>query len=199
MDKEHEIPIKVVDRRWWANPDAVAATADPEAARSRKPTYVEELEQKLAEREKEAQEYLAKYRKAASEFDEARLRLKREISKDVERARREVLVEFLDVVDNLDRAIDAARASSSSSDALIEGVEMVRRQVLAKLESFGVTRIEADAQRFDPNLHEAMARVPAVSPDQDGMVVGVVRQGYRIGNEVLRPAGVAVATAGVTP
>lgn len=196
-DNEHEIPVKVVDRRWWANPEAGAA--DPAAGRSRKPTYVEELEQQLAEKDKQAQEYIAKYRQAASEFDEARLRLRREISKDIERSRREILADLLEVLDNLDRAIDAARASASPADALLQGVEMVRRQFLAKLEGFGVTRIDADAQRFDPNLHEAITRVPATSPEQDGMIVGIVRHGYRIGNDVLRPAGVAVATAEVTP
>jgi molecular chaperone GrpE len=198
MDNEHEIPVKVVDRRWWANAESVDAT-DPDASRTRKPTYVEELEQQLAEKDRQAQEYIAKYRQAASEFDEARLRLRREISKDIERSRREILAELLEVVDNLDRAIDAAGASAAPSDALLRGVEMVRRQFLGKLEGFGVTRIEAEAQRFDPNLHEAITRVPASSPDQDGMIVGVVRQGYRIGNDVLRPAGVAVATTEVTP
>ncbi len=196
-DNEHEIPVKVVDRRWWANPDAGAA--DSAAVGSRKPTYVEELEQQLAEKDKQAQEYIAKYRQAASEFDEARLRLRREISKDIERSRREILADLLEVLDNLDRAIDAARASTSPADALLQGVEMVRRQFLAKLEGFGVTRIDADAQRFDPKLHEAITRVPAASAEQDGMIVGVVRQGYRIGNDVLRPAGVAVATVEVTP
>jgi len=195
-DKEQDIPVKVVDRRWWANPEA-SATSSEGAATSLKPTYVEELEQRLAEKDRQAQEYLAKYRQAASEFDEARLRLRREISKDIERSRREILADLLEVVDNLDRALDAARTSASPSDALLQGVEMVRRQFLGKLEGFGVTRIEADGQPFDPNLHEAITRVPTSSPDQDGTIVGIVRQGYRIGNDVLRPAGVAVATVEV--
>jgi molecular chaperone GrpE len=72
---------------------------------------------------------------------------------------------------------------------------MVRRQFLAKLEGFGVKRIEANQQPFDPLLHEAISSVPASSPDQDGIVVGTVRSGYRIGDEVLRPAAVAVAKA----
>jgi molecular chaperone GrpE len=197
-DNEHEVPVKVVDRRWWANTEAAGAAAtDPDASRPRKPTYVEELEQQLAEKDKQAQEYIARYRQAASEFDEARLRLRREISKDIERSRREILADLLEVVDNLDRALDAARTSAAPSDALLQGVEMVRRQFLGKLEGFGVTRIEADGQPFDPNLHEAITRVPTSSPDQDGTIVGIVRQGYRIGNDVLRPAGVAVATVEV--
>lgn len=188
--KEHEIPVKVVDRRWWANPEA--APADAPAAASLKPTYVEELERKVAEKDQQIQEYLGKYRQASAEFEEARLRLRREISKDIERARRDVLSEFLDVVDNLDRAIEAG-ARSSSHEALLQGIEMVRRQFLGKLEGLGVKPMTGEGERFDPTLHEAIGTVPAATPDQDGVIVGVVRRGYRIGEDVLRPAGVAVA------
>ncbi len=189
-DKEHDIPVKVVDRRWWANTEAAAA--EREGGSSLKPTYVEELEQKVVEKDKQIQEYLAKYRQASSEFEEMRLRLRREISKDIERTRREILSELLEVVDNLERALDAAKRSPSA-DALLQGVEMVRRQFLSKLEGLGVKPIDSSDSRFDPALHEAVSTVPASSPDQDGMVVGVIRQGYRIGDDVLRPAAVAVA------
>jgi molecular chaperone GrpE len=192
-DKEHEIPVKVVDRRWWVNQEPDTETrADTRGGG--KPTFVEELEQQIADKDKQIQEYLSKYRTAANEFEEARLRLRREISKDIERSRRDILSEFLDVVDNLDRALESARAGASA-DAIVQGIEMVRRQFVAKLEGFGVKRIEADQQPFDPLLHEAISSVPASSPEQDGMVVGTVRSGYRIGDEILRPAAVAVAKA----
>ena len=190
-DREHDIPVKVVDRRWWANTDA-SGTSSEGAPTSLKPTYVEELEQKVAEKDKQIQEYLTKYRQASSEFDEMRLRLRREISKDVERARRDVISELLEVLDNLERAVDAAR-SSASSETLLQGVDMVRRQFLSKLEGLGVKPIDSADARFDPALHEAVSTVPAATPEQDGKVIGVVRQGYRIGDEVLRPAAVAVA------
>jgi molecular chaperone GrpE len=192
-DKDYEIPVKVVDRRWWANQEAQGGTA-PVAA-SLKPTYVEELEQRLADKDRELQDAIARYRQASSEFEESRLRLRREISKDIERSRRELLADFLDVVDNLDRALEAARTSPDGNQlaALMQGVELVRRQLLAKLEGFGVRRIESEGQPFDPSLHEAISAVPAVDPSQDGLVVGVVRHGYRIGDDVLRPAAVAVA------
>jgi len=189
-DKEVDIPVKVVDRRWWARGDDAAP-----AERSNKPSYVEELEQQLAEKDELAKEYIAKYRQAASEFEESRLRLRREISKDIERGRREILADLLDVVDNLDRAIDAAKTRSAADrvDTLLQGVEMVRQQFLAKLEGFGVRRIVSEGQKFDPTLHEAVTAVPGSTPDQDGTIVGVVRHGYRIGDDVLRPAAVAVA------
>jgi molecular chaperone GrpE len=188
-DKEHDIPVKVVDRRWWARADD---GSEPERSGASKPTYVEDLERQLAEKDRIAQEFIAKYRQAAAEFEESRLRLRREIGKDVERGRREILADLLDVLDNLDRALDAAR-QSPSPDALLQGVEMVQRQFLAKLEGFGVRRIDVAGASFDPSVHEAVSTVPAQSSDQDGRVVGVVRHGYRIGDDVLRPASVAVA------
>ena len=196
-DKEHEVPVKVVDRRWWANPEG-SSTSQNATVDSRKPTYVEQLEQQVAEKDRIAQEFIAKYRQAASEFDEARLRLRREVSKDIERSRREVISEFLEVLDNLDRALESARVASAG-DALLQGVEMIHRQFLGKLEALGVTRIDVMSQPFDPRLHEAISRVPTTAPDQDGVIVGVVRHGYRIGDEVLRPAAVAVASIGTTP
>jgi len=190
-DETHdEVPVKVVDRRRWredgeSNPEAAPQT-------SLKPTYVEELDGKLAQREKEAEEYLGKYRQASREFEDARARMRKELAKDAERSRREVLISLLEVVDNLDRAIDAAQ-SGASNDALLHGVELVRDQFVSKLDGFGVRRIATKGASFDPELHEAVSAVPTQDPAQDGLIVGVVRHGYRIGNEVLRPALVAVA------
>lgn len=190
MADEHDIPVKVVDRRWWANSDAAG---DREAAggASLKPTYVEELERQVADKDRLIQEYIGKYRQATSEFEEARLRLRREIAKDVERARREVLAELLEVVDNLDRAVDAA-GPTASLESVVQGIEMVRRQFIAKLEALGVSRVDATGQPFDPQVHEAVTTVPAASPEEDGIVMGVIRHGYRMGDDVLRPASVAV-------
>jgi molecular chaperone GrpE len=191
MSDEVEVPVKVVDRRRWREDGEInpAAVQQP----SLKPTYVEELEQRVAQAEKQAQEYLGKYREASREFEDARARMRKELAKEAERNRRDVFVSFLEVADNLDRAIDAAnRAGTPAADPLLQGVELVRRQFLARLESFGVTRIESEGQPFDPRLHEAVTAVPTADPASEGRVLGVVAHGYRIGDDVLRPAMVAV-------
>ena len=197
---EFEIPVKVVDRRWWARGD----DAGGGAATSAKPTMVEDLERRLADAEKQAQEYLGKYRQASQEFEDARARMRKELAKDAERNRRDVLVSLLEVVDNLDRAIDAAKkaprpgsghANKDSVDPLLQGVEMVRQQFLSKLDGFGVKRIESEGAMFDPLLHEAVTTVATADSSADGRIVGVIAHGYRIGDEVLRPALVAVGTA----
>jgi molecular chaperone GrpE len=202
VSEEQEVPVKVVDRRWWARSENAGPAAEEPA---RKPTYIEELERQLAEKDKAAQEYLSKYRAAAQEFETARARMRKELAKDAERSRREVLVSLLEVVDNLDRAIDAAlRVRSDNAaqthgaaddDPLLQGVQMVRDQFLAKLEGFDIHRISAANELFDPTHHEAVSAVPTTDPALDGRIVGVVRAGYRIGEEVLRPALVAVARA----
>jgi molecular chaperone GrpE len=192
MSEEHEIPIKVIDRRRWAQEKDGAAPAASPAAPSLKPTYVEELERQLAEKDRLLQETLSKYRQASNEFDETRARLRKEVARDAERSRRDILAGFLDVIDNLERAI-AAASQAGTADALVQGVELVRQQFLSKLEGIGVKRIEADGRPFDPLVHEAVTTVPVADASQDGLVVGVVRPGYRIGDDILRPALVAVA------
>ena len=113
------------------------------------------------------------------------------MAKDVERGRRALLVELLEVVDNLDRAIDAAR-ETGAGDTLLQGVELVQQQFLATLEGFGVTRVAALGRPFDPARHEAITTVPVTDPAKDHTVVGIVKHGYAVGDEVLRPALVAV-------
>ena len=188
-DKEHEIPVKVVDRRWWARGDDGSA---PSRERASKPTYVEDLERQLAEKDRIAQEYIAKYRQAASEFEESRLRLRREISKDIERGRREILADLLEVVDNLDRALDAAR-QSPSPDALLKGSRWSSVSFFEARRAWRET-VSTSGVAFDPSQHEAVSTVPA-SARRTRRVVGVVRHGYTIGEDVLRPASVAVAKA----
>jgi len=186
-EEEHAPAVRVVDRRWWAQGDGETASEAP----SLKPSYVEELERRLAEKDAELAATIAKYRSAAAEFDDARARLRKEVAKDVERGRRTFIVELLDVVDNLDRALEAAH-EAGTTDALRKGVELVHQQFLAKLEGFGVARIAALDRPFDPTLHEAVTTVPVDDPARDHLVVGIIRHGYTVGDEVLRPALVAV-------
>ena len=179
--------IKVNDRRWWAKGDAAPEAEEPKL----KPAYVEELETRLAEKDSELQQLLGKYRSASDEFEQARARLRKELSKDVERGRRSLIVGFLEVLDNLDRALDAA--ADRSSDPFVQGVSIVRQQFLTTLEGLGVRRVDVTGEPFNPSLHEAVATVAASASSPAGTIAGIVKPGYLIGEEVLRPAQVAVA------
>jgi molecular chaperone GrpE len=191
-----EPEIKVVDRRWWvkgeqAGPDSGSASDQV----LRKPTYVEDLERQLAEKDRQLQDFIGRFKEATREFDAVKARIRRDVVKDIERGTRAIVAELLDVVDNLDRAIDAARRGTEQG-RLLEGVEMVRTQFVAKLEGLGVQRMTPLGQRFDPTRHEAASLVPVTDPSQDNIVLGVIREGYDFGGEVLRPALVAVGQVG---
>jgi molecular chaperone GrpE len=178
--------LKVTDRRWWARGDEAVAPEEPNL----KPSYVEDLEARLAAKDAELQQLVAKYRAASDEFDQARARLRKEVTRDVERGRRALITSFLEVLDNLDRALESA--GDRGADAFVQGVALVRQQFLATLESLGVRRMSPLGQPFDPSRHEAVTSVAASGSTPAGTVVGIIRPGYLIGDEVLRPAQVAV-------
>jgi molecular chaperone GrpE len=185
--------LRVVDKRWWAREDAGDSSADATEHVALKPTYVEDLERRLADTTAQLQSALTERQRAFEDFEQARIRIRRDVAREVERGKRAVLIELLDVVDNLDRAIAAAGEESASP--LLRGVQLVRDQFLAKLESFGVTRVPALGQPFDAARHEAVATAPVDDASNDGVVVAVVKEGYTIGDELLRPASVVVGAA----
>jgi molecular chaperone GrpE len=193
--RDTEPEIKVVDRRWWVRPESEPAAQGTPDGQSRfeprKPTYVEDLERQLADKSTLLQEYITRYKEATREFDDVKARIRRDVVKDIERGKRVMLAELLDVVDNLDRAIDAAHRASEQG-RLLEGVELVRDQFLARLEGFGVKRVPALGRPFDPSRHEAASLVPVADASRDNTVLGVIREGYEFNGEVLRPALVAV-------
>ena len=199
MNEKPEPQLRVIDRRWWAQreaPDETSAETSTETPPKAgvKPTYVEELERQLAERAAEIQSFAAEHRRALDEFEQARARIRRDVSREVERARRAVLADMLDVLDNVDRAI--AAAGDQAGTPLHRGVELVRDQFLAALERLGVRRLPALGEPFDATRHEAISTAPVADPLQDGVVVRVVKEGYTIGpggnEDLLRPATVVV-------
>lgn len=139
--------------------------------------------------------------RAAAEMENLRRRTAREVSDARSYAIANFAREMLGVSDNLNRALaaipaEARNAGDAGFTALIEGVEMTERGMLAALERHGVKRLEPQGERFDPHFHQAMFEVP--NPDvPSGTVVQVVQTGYVIGDRVLRPAMVGVAKGGL--
>ena len=198
-DEEKEPQVRVVDRRWWARGETSESAAETSAA-SLKPTYVQDLEQRLEDTTKQLQAALADQRRSFDEFEQVRARLRRDTAREVERGRRATLVERLDVVDNLERAIAAGGPggidNGTEPSGLLRGVTLVRDQFLAKLASCGVQRLPAVGEPFDATRHEAVTMAPVDDPAQDGHVIAVVKDGYAIGDEILRPASVVVGKSG---
>ena len=129
--------------------------------------------------------------RTAAEFDNYRKRTDRERRDLSEAVAADLVRDLLPVVDDLERALAAA---DSPDAALRSGVELIHRQLLDVLRRRGAEPFEAVGQDFDPAWHEAILSEPA-GDRRDGEVVAEIRCGYRIGQRLLRPTLVKVATA----
>ena len=143
----------------------------------------------LAEAEAQRDEYLADLQRLAADFDNYRKRALRDQQAFASRAAERLVAKLLPVLDDLERALDAAEHHEEAK--VLEGVEMTRSALAAALASEGLQEIAAEGA-FDPHVHEALLAQP-VEGAEPGSIVQVVQRGYRLGDAVLRPARVIVA------
>ena len=134
----------------------------------------------------------------AAEFENWKKRARKEQEDGEAKARESVLRDMLDVIDNLERAVSAYTGGASDAavdgPAVLKGVSLVLRLFQSKLERYGVKPIVVEGQPFDPRSHEAISRVETADVPA-GSVARELQRGYRIGERLLRPALVSVATA----
>jgi molecular chaperone GrpE len=165
-----------------------------EEARSQERVEAEAAEQSLEERlsaaEAKAEEHLADLQRLAAEFDNYRKRVARDQQSLMLRANERLVKELLSVLDDLERALEAAEAHEEAK--LEDGVRLVHRAFADLLRKEGLEQIETDG-RFDPHVHEALLTQP--SDAEEGSVIEVIQKGYKLGDRVLRPARVVVAGA----
>jgi molecular chaperone GrpE len=131
--------------------------------------------------------------RALAEADNIRRRAQRDRDDYVKYANESLVRDLVPVLDNLDRALESARATAGAA-SVVTGVELIQRELLRVLERSGVTRYSAVGQAFDPTRHEAIARVVSTEAAPD-TVVNETAPGYLLNGRVLRPAMVAVAAA----
>jgi molecular chaperone GrpE len=155
------------------------------------PPKVEELQKALAEKEKELAELKDKYLRALADSENARRRIRQQADDSIRLQRENLLRELLPIVDNLERAVDAARGGGNGKP-IVEGVEMTLRSMLDFLKAHNVTPLGAVGQPFDPSRHEAVDHVQS-DEHAPNTVVDEFHRGYLIGDRVLRPARVSVA------
>lgn len=126
-----------------------------------------------------------------AEMDNYRKRQRQRAQEEIEAQHRRLLGEFLRVVDDLDRALSTPEGGEPG---LRKGIELTRRTALQLMEKEGVERIKAEGQAFDPAWHEAVATVRGAGPETaPNTVVQVIEPGYRLKDQLLRPAKVVVA------
>ncbi len=173
--------------------EASAASVDPAAQSAEAEPDVQKLAQ-------EATENRDRWLRALAEMENLRRRTEREVADARAYGVTALARDLLGVADNLRRALDAVPAEARENadpgmKALIEGVDLIDRELLKTLEKHGVKKLSPRGQKFDPNFHQAMLEIPDPSVPA-GTVVQVMQEGYTIGERVLRPALVGVAKGG---
>jgi molecular chaperone GrpE len=184
-------------------PVGPTSSAQAEAETDHERQLEHDLEELTAKAEK-ADEYLDLAKRTKADFENYRKRAAREAASAQERGIAKLAKELLPAVDNLDRALQAAQsvadphqdgtaqADNGTTATLVSGIKLVHDDVIAALARAGVEGFSPQGERFDPQLHEAIAQQP-VEGAAPGTVVEVYQRGYRLGEVVIRPARVVVA------
>jgi len=151
----------------------------------------------LTAKAQKADEYLALAQRTQADFENYRRRAAREAKSAQERGAVKLALELLPAIDNLERALAHADDSEPSADgngtaSLVAGIKHVHTDVVAALKRAGIESYSPEGERFDPQFHEAVAQQP-VEGTEPGVVVEVFQRGYRVGDNVVRPARVVVA------
>jgi molecular chaperone GrpE len=158
----------------------------------------EESEISLEDMVSQLQEDLLAARDAALRSQADAQNVKRRAEQDVEKARKFALEQFarelLPVVDNLERAVEAAGGDDEAVKPIAEGVDLTLKSFLGALNKFNIEAVDPQGEPFDPNLHQAMSMVEnnEVEPNS---VIAVMQKGYTLNGRLLRPAMVMVSKA----
>jgi molecular chaperone GrpE len=152
---------------------------------------LEALKARAAQAEQERDQFLALLQRTRADFENYEKRVLRDHAQERRYMHGGLAKELLPVLDNLDRAMQAAKQANEKGP-LVQGVALVQNQLLDAFKRHGITLIEAVGKPFDPALHEAVLQQPA--PDKPSQtVLQVVEQGFMLHDRVLRPAKVIVS------
>jgi molecular chaperone GrpE len=193
--RDDDPEIRVTDRRRIQLDDDEDADRDSVVEPPNlKPSFVEELEMRTKAAEQKTQEVQARFeqlrKQLQSETDETRQRLNRAADERAQREKADFIAGLLPVLDNLQRATEAAE-TSGSTEVIAEGIRRTASSFENALAAAGVEPIDAVGQTFDPQLHEAVETIE-VAPADEGKVIAQHTRGYKIGDRLLRPARVKV-------
>ncbi len=180
--------FQVIDKRHFLDLDKVESGIAVEE-KPRYPTFVEELMGKLELTEKRFEERKAQMQE---EIARTKARLEADSQRRIELERQKILLPFLEVLDNLERALITSKGNGGGDEGLRKGIEMIADLLRSKLRAQGVEAIPVLNQAFDPNLGQAVGIVIVTDASKDGVVVDEVQRGYSLGGQLLRPAQVRV-------
>ncbi|MCW4014850.1 MAG: nucleotide exchange factor GrpE [Candidatus Bathyarchaeota archaeon] len=152
---------------------------------------IQDLEQRLAEEQEKAQDYLRRLKYLQADFENYRKRTERQVTELTVRSNEKLVAALLCVVDDLERALASGKEAADAS-VLLEGVEMIHQNLTRMLEKEGLEPIDAMGKAFDPELHELVVSIPR-SDCEEGIVLEEVRRGFVFKGRVLRPCMVNVS------
>jgi molecular chaperone GrpE len=197
-------PVDVPDSLESIDPEVPAAVELPDAPleasleRPPEPGAAEEFLRRARLAEDRLAEVLKAYRQVRSENDGFRDRITRNIERRFDHRRERLLLKFIDILDNLDRALEAAE-QSYAGNPLIEGLILVRTSLLQTLQEEGLERIPVLGMPYDPNFSEAVATQPVDDPEHHHVVMKDMLRGYRLNGKVARASRVVVGEYGTKP
>jgi molecular chaperone GrpE len=158
----------------------------------------------LSDTQQERDEFLELAKRTKADFENYRKRMAAEVQAAGARGKGELALELIDAVDNLERALDSAGVDAEgqgpsgdapevkSGEALAQGVLLVLRGMRETLRRHGIEALDPKGEKFDPQWHEALSTQPADGVES-GVVVDVMQKGYKLGEQLIRPARVVVA------
>jgi molecular chaperone GrpE len=169
---------------------APAAEAEAQAGPDTS-AIIGELQARIERLSAESEQLEDKYLRAVADLENFRRRSREEHSEAVRAAEASFVRAFLPIVDNFERALEAA-GSAPDAQSVVQGVQLIHKQFSEILSKRGVKRIEAVGKPFDPHLHEAVGYRPT-EDHPEGIVIEELERGYRMGKQVLRPSRVIVS------
>jgi molecular chaperone GrpE len=187
MEDRESQGFQVIDKRQFLDLEKIDKEA-PVEEKPRYPSFVEELMGRMAEMERKFEE---RKKQIDEEISRTRTRLEADFERRLALEKQKIVLPFLEVLDNLQRAIDAA-AEAGTAESLLAGVEMTAALFRSTLQSMGVEPIPALNQVYDPNWGQAVGTVQVADASLDGIVVEEIQSGYRMDGQLLRPARVRV-------
>jgi len=154
----------------------------------------QDLEDLLADAEAKKDEYLELAKRTQADFENFRKRMSAEVQAASVRGKVQVAADVAPVLDDLERAIQSAGLDpeGDSEDGLAHGVLLVFRGLRETLKRHGIEQVDPKGEKFDPNQHEALSTIP-VEGTEAGVVVEVMQKGYRLNDQLIRPARVVVS------
>ena len=184
---EEEVEMSNAEAVAQSTPQDVIAE-DMSAKNDQMAAEMESLAHQAREAEARAAEYKDGWARAQADFQNYKKRLERDNELTYITMKGDIVRRILPVLDDLERALQ----NRPTENAWANGIELIARKLQNVLESEGIKKIDAEGMEFDPNFHEAISHEPADGVES-GFVIGVVQNGYMIGERVIRPALVRVA------